>query len=322
MPLFGLSKKSKLRSTRAGASAKPLKDHRLVQQQISQRQAKKLVVPGQPPYKQIDSNIWEIRLLTVLRGRPQDPIKCMTRTTLILQDKTPYETVSYCWGSSSKAGVVEIDGLRVLVTQSAEQLLQRVRLPDRDRTIWIDAICIDQDDEHEKGRQVGFMAATYRCAWRNVIWLGSDKGNAGRVQATLHAVLADIWKHTNGFKALYDLTHTHVEHPRLRRNGSLLDQTIDPRPLKQLFSSPWFGRLWVRHRICKCALYTDRYLGCSRSGLGDRQCMSLRSGDVWLDKHPQSGSLACLEYSNGARQGPSLRPRTPICSQHVVPCRS
>ena len=44
--------------------------------------------------------------------------------------------------------------------------------------MWIDALCINQDDLDERADQVCFMADIYETAWRVVIWLGEDKGHA------------------------------------------------------------------------------------------------------------------------------------------------
>jgi hypothetical protein len=47
-----------------------------------------------------------------------------------------------------------------------------VRLPDRDRLLWIDALCINQSDKKEKGLQVQMMRDIYKSASRTIIWLG------------------------------------------------------------------------------------------------------------------------------------------------------
>jgi hypothetical protein len=44
-------------------------------------------------------------------------------------------------------------------------------------TIWIDAICINQDDIIERGAQVQIMGEIYQTAWRLRIWLGEHSSN-------------------------------------------------------------------------------------------------------------------------------------------------
>jgi hypothetical protein len=52
-------------------------------------------------------------------------------------------------------------------------VLRQLRLADALRTLWIDAICINQDDENEKGQQVALMGDIYRTAISVQIWLGA-----------------------------------------------------------------------------------------------------------------------------------------------------
>jgi hypothetical protein len=48
---------------------------------------------------------------------------------------------------------------------------------DKPLTIWIDAICINQDDIIERGAQVQIMGEIYQTAWRLRIWLGEHSSN-------------------------------------------------------------------------------------------------------------------------------------------------
>ena len=43
---------------------------------------------------------------------------------------------------------------------------------DRNRRLWVDAICISQKDNDEKGPQVALMAQLYRNAESVLVWLG------------------------------------------------------------------------------------------------------------------------------------------------------
>ena len=50
--------------------------------------------------------------------------------------------------------------------------LRHLRQPSRSRTLWINAICINQKDNDEKSIQIQQMAIIYKSARRVVIWLG------------------------------------------------------------------------------------------------------------------------------------------------------
>ncbi|KAK8005975.1 hypothetical protein PG991_012272, partial [Apiospora marii] len=48
-----------------------------------------------------------------------------------------------------------------------------IRLLRLKRYFWIDALCIDQANDREKGHQVGQMKDVYEKAERVIIWLGN-----------------------------------------------------------------------------------------------------------------------------------------------------
>ncbi|OQV07916.1 hypothetical protein CLAIMM_12270 [Cladophialophora immunda] len=54
-------------------------------------------------------------------------------------------------------------------------------------TIWVDAICINQDDEAEKSRQIRLMSAIYRGATEVFIWLGDGNERTNRAMSYLEA---------------------------------------------------------------------------------------------------------------------------------------
>lgn len=51
--------------------------------------------------------------------------------------------------------------------------LTRMRMENEECSLWIDAVCVNQSDLHEKSRQVGMMGLIYRHARATLIQLGS-----------------------------------------------------------------------------------------------------------------------------------------------------
>ena len=58
------------------------------------------------------------------------------------------------------------------ITANCEAALRAIRYVDEVRTIWIDSICIDQDDAQERSHQVSLMRHIYAEAWRVLVYLG------------------------------------------------------------------------------------------------------------------------------------------------------
>jgi hypothetical protein len=83
-----------------------------------------------------------------------------------------YEAVSYAWGDPANKIDVLCDGKIIMVTQNLKDALLRFKLKDRSRVVWVDAVCINQNDDVEKGSQVKLMERIYRNATRVCVWPG------------------------------------------------------------------------------------------------------------------------------------------------------
>lgn len=130
-------------------------------------------------YESLDSATEEIRLLRLRPGSKAAMIDCHLEKTN-LGTRKAYEAVSYVWGSRALPETVLLNDLEKLVTQNLHQALQHLRYPDRDRLLWVDALCINQKDDDEKTQQVQLMCGIYKEAVRTVVWLG-DFGAEGRL---------------------------------------------------------------------------------------------------------------------------------------------
>lgn len=113
-----------------------------------------------------------IRIITIRPGRPADPIVC----DLHIGDlqKEEYEALSYVWGPANFIRKVSINGKTAYVTDQLYGAMKRLRYSDKPRPIWIDALCIDQNDIDDRARQVSQMRQIYASATRVVIWLGTS----------------------------------------------------------------------------------------------------------------------------------------------------
>src|SRR5438045_170121 len=127
---------------------------------------------GQWQYQPLDSNRNEIRVFQLLPGKPADQIHGrMIR--VVLSEETTYEALSYSWVDSEIVCPIFIEGTAFWgATINLVAALRRLRRRTASRTLWIDAICINQADNAEKSRQVALMRHIYQNAVRVVIWLG------------------------------------------------------------------------------------------------------------------------------------------------------
>ena len=120
-----------------------------------------------------------IRLVTILPClESYKPIECrVNETNLSLNPH--YEALSYVWGSPKSPRRILLNDRDFLVTQNLEAALRQLRPHDGDpRTIWIDAICIDQRNDEERDEQVGRIDSIYRSAAGVIAWLGQESNTS------------------------------------------------------------------------------------------------------------------------------------------------
>ncbi|CAG8378732.1 unnamed protein product [Penicillium salamii] len=90
-----------------------------------------------------------------------------------------YEALSYCWESEDKPKSIILNGYKFSVTENLFSALQHLRDRQLPRTLWIDAICINQgtreNDIDEKNKQIPLMRKIYAQAGCVIVWLGDDR---------------------------------------------------------------------------------------------------------------------------------------------------
>ncbi|CAI6332668.1 unnamed protein product [Periconia digitata] len=104
------------------------------------------------------------------------PIECDIEI-VELSAKPEYEAVTYVWGTESASASVELAGRTVPISPTLHNALLRFRRPDRKRTLWIDQLCIKQDDLDEKMQQVRLMRTIYSSCTQCVVWMGEMRQN-------------------------------------------------------------------------------------------------------------------------------------------------
>ncbi|KAF1927285.1 uncharacterized protein M421DRAFT_176132 [Didymella exigua CBS 183.55] len=114
-----------------------------------------------------------IRLLKIQPGRWSDQIVCYLEDGDCYTSR--YEALSYTWGCELAFGTPCLVNNKMLpLTATLNRALRALRDEVDVRTVWIDAICIDQQNVQEKNTQVGQMLKVYQNAQRVIVWLDVD----------------------------------------------------------------------------------------------------------------------------------------------------
>lgn len=127
-------------------------------------------------YNPLDPQKSEIRLVTLLPGKPRDAIRC-TLSTASLDSPPEFTALSYVWGNPSETKPIILDGEPFDVTVNLEAGLRAMRKQSERCVLWIDAICINQKDVQEKNVQVPQMGRLYSTAPAVLVWLGPSNSN-------------------------------------------------------------------------------------------------------------------------------------------------
>ncbi|KAI0864887.1 heterokaryon incompatibility protein-domain-containing protein [Xylaria cubensis] len=122
-----------------------------------------------------------IRILSLAASETfTDPIH-VSLSIASLKDQPTYEALSYCWGDASDKRLIFCDGRPFPVGQNLEEALRHLRQSEGARVLWIDAICINQNDFAERTSQVKLMRHIYQTASRVLVWLGGHSADSNLV---------------------------------------------------------------------------------------------------------------------------------------------
>jgi Heterokaryon incompatibility protein (HET) len=179
-------------------------------------------------YFPLDTEADEIRLLEILPG--SEPARIIGRLIKASLNASPvYDALSYTWGDPSITTTIILDGdQNFSVTTNLERALQDLRLEVGIRTIWVDALCIDQKNLAERSQQVSIMRTIYSKAVSVRVWIGLE-----------------IDMRTPAFAKLSNFGAATSSHAA---DGLGNDPDLWS-PLEPLFSHRYWTRLWVQQEL-------------------------------------------------------------------------
>lgn len=119
----------------------------------------------------LDPSLSAIRILELRHGAADEPIRVKLHV-VSLNDRPDYEVLSYVWGNETVTNRISVDGTSIPVTVNLFDFLHSLRLPDKNRLLWADAVCIDQNSAQEKSQQISLMRQIYRQANAAHVWFG------------------------------------------------------------------------------------------------------------------------------------------------------
>ena len=194
-----------------------------------------------------------IRLLTLLPGCVDDKINVILESVELTSDDIPnYEALSYTWGTSgadTELHVIQNGEFKSLaITQNLATALQHLRNKHQSRRLWIDAVCINQEDVGERNSQVARIADIFRSAAKVIIWLGPESEQSALALHEIDELASKIhvdWESYSIQPSSKDTTD--AQWVDLGKDAIFNDMTYTS--IVHLLNRPWFERLWVWQEV-------------------------------------------------------------------------
>ncbi|KAI0434410.1 heterokaryon incompatibility protein-domain-containing protein [Xylaria sp. FL1042] len=201
-----------------------------------------ITLPLQPyHYKPLPSSAQSRIIILEPASDESAPLICRIEELRVESDEG-FQALSYTWGAPTFTETLLVDKAYFLrITPNLRDALRRFRLPSGTRRLWVDAVCINQQDEEEKGKQIPFMNVIYRGASTVLVWLGNYPTQA--------ACLTSI----NSYPRLVGRERGPGSRVGRQEHSELLMS------ISSLVELPWFSRRWI---VQEAVLNPDVLLCC------------------------------------------------------------
>jgi hypothetical protein len=275
-----------------------------------------------------------IRLLLIYPRPPEGAMKCALFQGP-LSSAPRYEAISYCWGSSDRDSEITVNGQSLMVPSSSLRVLKVRSSFWEPKLVWIDSVCIDQNNDAERSRQISFMKdiygkasslsiellatpdeeaikAEFRASWVGKridwTWMAGSK-RKDHMEAFLKHIIAsttaDVLEELNlpywrgETDALLKLYHRFAP----QRFSWRFDV------FRQFLSNPWFERMWVLQEAALARSIRLRY-----EGVEIQWDHLTNVFDLLLTKHSTLGKLLMDGLIIGQEGQVSTKSPRPIAS--------
>lgn len=142
-----------------------------------------------------------------------------------------YDALSYTWGTDPQRYTIRCHDMDLSITKNLKEALMMLRRPSEShRWLWIDAVCIDQQDDDDKAKQIPSMFSIYQQAKQVVAWLGNRLDH-------LDVLLYAMDEEPDGSIAS-------IRSAKPQYSAAAICAAIS-----EVYSHPYFRRIWVQQEV-------------------------------------------------------------------------
>jgi hypothetical protein len=126
----------------------------------------------------------QIRLIRLEPGSGDAPLEGSIEHVSV-DSPGKFSAISYAWGIADYSQALTTPTGPIIITMSLFSVLKEIREKGDRPLLWVDAVCIDQENSDEKVTQIRLMRTIYSKAFDVVAWLGHEEHNSSQVIKTL-----------------------------------------------------------------------------------------------------------------------------------------
>ena len=167
-------------------------------------------------------------------------------TIVRVVDSIHCRPLSYCCGDAANSIRVHSGKGYIDVTRNRHDALIRLRDVEKSRTLWIDAICINQCDLQERSQQVGIMRQIYKRSKKTLVWLGPETGDTAKAFELIPYLLKVFCEVFYGEPRPICLDYSLLKHPSIVQVYQQVRLIV---PFIQLQQRPYFSRIRILQEL-------------------------------------------------------------------------
>ncbi|TVY27678.1 Heterokaryon incompatibility protein 6,OR allele [Lachnellula hyalina] len=153
-----------------------------------------------------------------------------------LNSAPAYTALSYTWNGELVDQPITVDRSSLKVINNFRVALPHLIKAAKTQYLWVDGLCINQEDDREKAVQVPLMQEIYASCSECLIWLGKSTPEGETAFDAIPRIRRNL--------QLYDASRVwDMEGIGLKSPGTI-DSSLW-KGLTDIFSRPWFKRIWT-----------------------------------------------------------------------------
>jgi len=186
-----------------------------------------------------------IRILTILPGETDNPLVFCLKNAEV-GGSQHYHALSYVWGPADDIHYIYCRRGYLNVTKNLFTALQNYRHVELATSLWVDAICINQEDLEERAQQILLMRRIYSECCCVYVWLGVEQPSDKQAFTFMQNLVDRYWNRVSDnqgdSKMIQELSKDALK--------SMNDDVLGA--LTRLLDREWFSRAWTFQEVA-CA---------------------------------------------------------------------